>query len=133
MIPDNLAEERRKRSANFVTLKRGDSTCILGGGIESTLMRYFEKKGVDVKSFSTYSAVNELHLINNCIKHSGIVDERLSKKGRWKKGQRIKIPNQKFFRLGRSGSPTHGKTDERAFEAPKIIRIPRERTRSFYA
>ena len=69
--------------------------------IDSQFFMNFEKLKKDFKSKlnfeltspKSYKAFDELRTINNCIKHSGVVDKNLSKKQspnrRWKKNEKI--------------------------------------------
>ena len=64
-----------------------------------TLKNFLRGQGIDIENFSKYSEVDELRIINNCIKHSGIVDGNLSKFGEWKKGEHVTSLDRHFHRL----------------------------------
>ncbi len=47
------------------------------------------KKGCDIKTLAGYSEFDELRLINNCIKHNGVVDKKLSGYSNWNEGDKL--------------------------------------------
>lgn len=51
------------------------------------LKKQLKDKGIDIEAFTNYEAMNELRLINNCIKHSGLVDKKLAKYNGWIEGK----------------------------------------------
>lgn len=55
------------------------------------LIKYFKEiYSLDIEALSNYQKFDELRLINNCIKHSGFVNNELSKcNNKWKQGEEI--------------------------------------------
>ena len=55
------------------------------------LIKYFKEiYSLDIEALSNYQKFDELRLINNCIKHCGIVNKDLSKcNNKWKQGKEI--------------------------------------------
>ena len=53
----------------------------------------FKEKGIDIKTNSHFKKLNEIRIINNCIKHDGYPDDELCKMDsiRWKHTEKIKI------------------------------------------
>ena len=51
------------------------------------LKKQLKDKGIDIEAFTNYKAMNELRLINNCIKHSGWVDDKLAAYNDWIEGK----------------------------------------------
>lgn len=47
------------------------------------------KLGLDLNTLKGYASFDELRLINNGIKHSGLVSDDLAKYPNWKKGAKI--------------------------------------------
>ena len=59
---------------------------------ESTLS-FFKEKGIDIKTNSHFNKINEIRIINNCIKHNGYPNVELCNinSTRWKQSEQIKI------------------------------------------
>ncbi len=57
----------------------------------NNLKEYFEEKySLDLTTLLNYQKYNELRLLNNCVKHSGFVDNKLAKcNNKWKQGEEI--------------------------------------------
>lgn len=53
------------------------------------LEKYLEDKGINIKSFKCYNAINEVRLLNNTIKHSGIVGGQLAAYSGWNEGDSL--------------------------------------------
>lgn len=51
------------------------------------LKEQLKNKEMDIATFTNYKAMNELRLLNNCIKHSGLVDKKLAKYNGWIEGK----------------------------------------------
>ena len=57
------------------------------------ILSLFKEKGIDFKTNSHFNKLNEIRIINNCIKHNGYPDVELCKinSTRWKPSEKIKI------------------------------------------
>jgi hypothetical protein len=59
-----------------------------------------EQQICDIETLCGYAAYNELRLINNCIKHSGTIDEKLSiPYPIWNNGEKLQNLDKAYFRL----------------------------------
>jgi hypothetical protein len=59
-----------------------------------------DKNICKIEELDGYAAYNELRLINNCIKHSGIITEELSSNYHiWKVGEKLKNLDEVYLRL----------------------------------
>ena len=56
--------------------------------------------GVALRNIAGSTSIDELRLLSNCIKHNGIVDEKLAKYPGWAKGTFIKETRSHFQRFG---------------------------------
>ena len=56
----------------------------------SSLKKYLLSKGVDIESAVHYKEINELRLINNCLKHGAVVSKELASCPGWREGQEIR-------------------------------------------
>ncbi|WP_337127525.1 hypothetical protein [Proteus terrae] len=65
------------------------------------LIKEFKKIKIEIKKIEKYSSFNELRVLNNCIKHSGLVTKGLENidSAYGKKGDTIKIPSNRFEQL----------------------------------
>ena len=63
------------------------------------LKKMVKKKICDLENLPDYSSYDELRCISNCIKHSGYVDDKLSRYSGWKEGEPIKASNMNYERL----------------------------------
>lgn len=57
------------------------------------------KLALDINTLNGYAAFDELRLINNAIKHSGLVSDDLAKYPNWKKGAKIGAFHESYQRL----------------------------------
>lgn len=57
------------------------------------------KLGLDLNTLNGYAAFDELRLINNGIKHSGLVSDDLAKYPNWRKGAKIGAFHENYQRL----------------------------------
>lgn len=64
------------------------------------LKSVYKKNGIDLESIRSFNKLDELRLINNCIKHSGFIDEKLHQNNsKWKEKKKIKISEKEIQRL----------------------------------
>lgn len=65
------------------------------------LIKEFKKINIEIKKIDKYSSFDELRVLNNCIKHSGLVSKKLKKINiiYGTEGEPIKIPSDKFEQL----------------------------------
>jgi hypothetical protein len=64
------------------------------------LKKQIKNKICDTETLKGYHAYNELRLINNCIKHSGLVNDKLSATyPSWKKNEKLQNLDKSYFRL----------------------------------
>jgi len=65
-----------------------------------TLEAFLKSKGVDLKAISHFKSIDELRLLNNAVKHSGVVSAELAKHyPRWKKGNKLEHLDKAYERL----------------------------------
>lgn len=58
----------------------------------------YKQYEIDLESLSNYEIFNELRLVNNCIKHNGVVNEDLSNVyPNWKKGSEINLSKKQII------------------------------------
>lgn len=53
------------------------------------LKQQLKNHGIDIVTFTNYKAMNELRLLNNCIKHSGLVNNELAEYNGWIEGKSL--------------------------------------------
>jgi hypothetical protein len=63
------------------------------------LKRFLVTQGIDITLLPEYSVVNELRLINNCLKHSGVVDKELGAIDGWNQGKDLEGLGEHLYRL----------------------------------
>ena len=65
----------------------------------SKLEEHLKNQVCDIRTLSQYQAFNELRLINNAIKHSGIINKELATYPGFKKGQKLTELHKHYYRL----------------------------------
>lgn len=69
-------------------------------GYWDRLEGFLKRKMVEISELDGYLEVNELRLVNNAIKHGGVVDKKLSKKyPAWIEGKKLSNMDEHFYRL----------------------------------
>ncbi|MDE2310466.1 MAG: hypothetical protein KGL01_06510 [Betaproteobacteria bacterium] len=63
------------------------------------LKKQVSKKICNIEKLNGFNVYDELRCINNCIKHSGKVNDELSKYPNWKKGSKLSNLDKKYWRL----------------------------------
>lgn len=88
-----LLEEFSSKKLNKEDIKE----CYKSENLENLLKNKFL---IEVKSLDDYNKINELRCINNCIKHDGIVDNKLQGvNGKWKIDEEFDDLYSDFIRL----------------------------------
>ncbi len=63
------------------------------------LKKELKNKNIEIEAFTNYQAMNELRCLNNCIKHSHIVNHELANYVGWQKDKRLSGLQTAFIRL----------------------------------
>lgn len=53
------------------------------------LKQQLKNQGINIATFTNYKAMNELRILNNCIKHSGLVNNELAEYNGWIEGKSL--------------------------------------------
>lgn len=62
------------------------------------IMYEYKRHRIYLKNLTDFKIFNELRLVNNCIKHNGVVDAKLSKiNSKWEKGKEINISKKQII------------------------------------
>ena len=65
----------------------------------SELKRLLASKAIHIEQLSGFAEYDELRRVNNCVKHSGTVEEELAELSNWNEGDRLKDLQKTYIRL----------------------------------